>query len=136
MIRYRILTEHRLVVLCFWGATDEQEVIALSGDLRKNPEFSDSYDALAETTNLQHAVSTQEIHDLAEPRIAMSAGSRLAVVAPEDFAYGPSRMHQLLSEGRNPLQIEVFRDRKSALAWLGREGLDLELLCEELRKGT
>ena len=132
MIKYRILPEDRLIVLCFWGEVDEEEVLALSSDLRNDPEFSTRYDALVDTSDLQHSVSSAEVRDLAEPRITMSANARLAVVAPADFSYGPSRMHQLLSEQRTPMHIEVFRERESAIAWLGKDGLNLQQLCDEL----
>lgn len=132
MIKYRILPKHRLVVLCFWGETGEEEILEVSSSLREDPEFSSDYDSLVDTSNLRHSVSGEEVRDLAQPRIAMSANRRLAVVAPADHAYGPARMHQLLSESRNALRIEVFRDRISALAWLGKEGLGLDGICEEL----
>jgi len=111
------------VVLCFWGETGEEEILEVSSSLREDPEFSSDYDSLVDTSNLRHSVSGEEVRDLAQPRIAMSANRRLAVVA---------RMHQLLSESRNALRIEVFRDRISALAWLGKEGLGLDGICEEL----
>lgn len=131
MIKYRILPEHQLMVFCFWGETDEQEILEFSSELRADPEFSNNYDALADTSRLLHSISGDEIRDLAEPRVEMSANRRLAVVAPADFAYGPARMHQALSERRNQIHIQIFRDRESALAWLDKQGVDLDRICEE-----
>lgn len=63
---------------------------------------------------------------------AIRPGAKLAVVAPSDSTYGTSRMHQLLTESHQPLQIEIFRDRDSALEWLGRKDVALDVICEEV----
>ncbi len=95
--------------------------------------FSADYDALVDNTNVEHPPTGAELRALAEPRMFMMRDdAKLAVVAPADATYGTSRMHQLLAEFRSPLRIEVFRDRPSALEWLGREGVDIERVCEEL----
>jgi hypothetical protein len=134
MMKYRILPEHRLVVLCLWGTSSAEEILELSGQLRSDPLFSNDYDALVDNSNVEHPPTGAELRRLAEPRMFMlREDARLAVVAPSDATYGTSRMHQLLSEFRSPLHIEVFRDRASALLWLGREGVDIEQICEDLR---
>jgi hypothetical protein len=133
MIRYRILPEHKLMVMCFEGTSTAGEILALSERLRSDPMFSADYDALADNTNVEHPPTGAELRALAEPRMFMMRDdAKLAVVAPADATYGTSRMHQLLAESRSPLRIEVFRDRLSALEWLGREGVDIERICEEI----
>jgi hypothetical protein len=45
------------------------------------------------------------------------AGSRLAILAPGDAAYGMGRMYQALRDG-GPGEVQVFRERAEAEAWL------------------
>ncbi len=40
-----------------------------------------------------------------------------------------------MAEYRNPIRIEVFRDRSSALKWLGQENAGLEGTLEEMAGG-
>jgi hypothetical protein len=133
MIKYRIVPEQRLMVMCLWGTSSADEILGVSEELRSDPLFSTAYDALVDNTNVEHPPTGAELRKLAEPRMfMMREDAKLAVVAPADATYGTSRMHQLLTEFRSPLRIEVFRDRPSALAWLGREGVDIERICEEM----
>jgi hypothetical protein len=137
MIRYRILPEQKLMVLCFWGTSTAEEILGVSEELRSDPMFSADYDALVDNTNVEHPPTGAELRILAEPRMfMMREDAKLAVVAPAAATYGTSRMHQLLTEFRSPLRIEVFHDRPSALKWLDREGVDIERICQEmLREG-
>jgi hypothetical protein len=133
MIRYRILPEHRLMVICLAWTSTAEEILAVSEQLRSDPAFSADYDTLVDNTNVEHPPTGAELRALAEPRMfMMREDAKLAVVAPADVTYGTSRMHQLLTEFRSPLRIEVFRDRPSALKWLDREAVDIGAICEEL----
>lgn len=135
MIRYRILPEHMLVVFCVKGTVEPGEIAALGERLWQDPDFSADFDALVDDTYVEHALSGDQIRELVERRSPnLDPDSKLAVVAPADVTYGVSRMHQLMSEHRRPLNIEVFRDRAAALAWLGKEDLDVGALCEELSR--
>ncbi|HUI27625.1 MAG TPA: hypothetical protein VL403_16195 [Candidatus Kryptonia bacterium] len=57
---------------------------------------------------------------------AMTLSSRLAIVAPDDFAFGLGRMYQAYREVSPAAtkQVAVLRDRASALQWLGLNELD------------
>lgn len=135
MIRYRILPDQKLMVLCLWGNTAAEEILALSETLRSDPAFSQDYDALVDNTEVEHPPTGPELRMLAEPRmLVLRADAKLAVVAPAPATYGTSRMHQLFSEFRSPLHIEIFHDRPSALEWLGREEVDIGAVCAELRR--
>jgi hypothetical protein len=46
---------------------------------------------------------------------------RSAVVAPSDFQYGFARMFPMLHYNAK-IQIEVFRDKATALRWIGEAG--------------
>jgi hypothetical protein len=137
MIAYRILPQQKLIVLSLWGKTTAEEIIRLSVELQSDAAFSTDYDALVDNTYLEHPCSSEELRLLAEPRgQTVRPGTRLAVVAPTDVTYGTSRMHQLLTEYRSPLHIEVFRDRSSALKWLDRENAAVECSLEEMAGGA
>ena len=44
---------------------------------------------------------------------------RVAIVAPSDIVFGMARMYEAF-RAESPEQVQVFRDRASAEAWLGR----------------
>jgi hypothetical protein len=138
VIRYRILPELGLILIVPSGATNEDEIIVLSKRLRADPEFSHNYDALVDNTHLDQPPTGEELRQLAEPRSqAGGPDTKLAVIAPTDITYGTSRMHQMLAESRNPLQIQVFRDRSSALKWLSAEDARVETNLDDMgRQGS
>lgn len=43
-------------------------------------------------------------------------------------------MYETMANYEIPFDISVFRDARSALAWLGREGIDIESIFEEIMK--
>ena len=45
-------------------------------------------------------------------------GSRTAIVVARDIDYGISRMIALMSDGRVPFEVEVFRSPEAAEAWI------------------
>jgi hypothetical protein len=49
------------------------------------------------------------------------ASTRLAIVAPEDLYFALGRMYQAYRElnSSSTRKVEVFRNRESALRWLG-----------------
>jgi hypothetical protein len=131
---YRILPEQGLIVISVRGTTTADEIIRLSGDMRADPAFSTDYDAVVDNSGLEHPPTGEELRTLADPRsIVANPDTRLAVIAPADAVYGTSRMHQTLAESRNPVQIQVFRDRGAALRWLGKEDVGIEALLDEMR---
>ena len=135
MIKYRILPEHKLVVLCVWGATSANEILDLSQALRQDPLFSESYDTLVDNSRLEEPMSGEEMRGLARPQVHyMDSPTRVAIVAPANATYGTSRMHQQLTEFNSPSQEGVFRDLGSAVEWLGRGHLDLGDVCAEMRQ--
>jgi hypothetical protein len=134
MIRYRILPEHELNVLCLWDATSAHEILGMSESLRTDPAFSESYDTLVDNSRLESPLSGQEMRELATPRVHyMDSPTKVAIVAPGSATYGTSRMHQQLTQFNSPSEVGVFRDLPSALEWLGRDRVDLGDVCEEMR---
>ena len=135
MIDYRIIPEQRLIAICNWGEYSVEEVTRFSLKLRSDPYFSQSYDAIVDTTDLQRPYSKDDIHELSKPRIDinMPVGS-IAVIASSDIIFGMSRMHEIISETESPHNIYVFRDNDSALKWLDREDLDIESIFKEIKR--
>lgn len=135
MIDYRILPEQKLIVICNWGETSVEEVTKFSRNLQGDPNFSHSYDAIVDNTDLQQAYSNDEIYELSRPRIDTNLFvGKIAVIASADITFGVSRMHEMLSETEGPHNIYVFRDIGSALEWLEREGLDIESVFKEIKE--
>ncbi len=135
MIKYRILPEHKLVVYCNWGVTPMEDVLEMSRRLRTDPDYISSYDGIFDNTRLEHPYTSEEMRILAERRMEKNpSNGRLAVISPDDVVYGMSRMHQLIGEGSFPVQINVFRDAKSALEWLNKTGIDIESILKEIRE--
>ena len=134
MIDYRILTEKTLIVICNWGETTVEDVVKFSQSLQSDADFSQNHDAIIDNTQLERQYTFDEVDALARPRIdtRLSAG-KVAIVASADITYGISRMYEMISATRNPQQIGVFRGTRSALNWLGREGLDIEGIFEEIK---
>jgi hypothetical protein len=137
VVHYRILPEQRLIVLCLWGVTPVEEVLKLSQNMRSNPDFSQSYDVIVDNTHLERQYTSEEIRRLAATR-SKTKGSppiKVATIAPADLAYGMSRMYQMIADDdENPVEMRVFRDTSSALTWLGRVGIEIECIFEEIRE--
>lgn len=81
-----------------------------------DPEFNQLSDAtLATDTDL----SADNVRTLFKRRV-FSTTARRAVIAPSEFAYGMARMLETYVElSKNGPLVAVFRDRASALKWLG-----------------
>ncbi len=137
MIHYRILPEQKLIAMCNWGKTTVEEIMKFSQDLRNDPDFSQSYDAILDNTHSESVFSYDDIEKLSIQRVDTSKpGGRLAIVAPADISFGMSRMHEIVTEFKSPYKIYVFRDAFSALKWLDREGLDIESIFERIKGET
>ena len=69
-----------------------------------------------------HDLSAEDVQQIAHvPRksLDLREGGKTAIVAPDDLAYGLSRMYQTSSHTEElPFQMQVFRDAEKALAWL------------------
>lgn len=134
MINYRILPEQKLIVICNWGRTTKEDVMKMSLDLRNDTDFSQTYDAILDNSQLEWNFSRNDIEQLATPRIDTDKPiGKIAIIAPADITFGMSRMHELMSEQQSPHKIYVARDSGAALQWLGRDGFDIESVFEALR---
>lgn len=135
MIDYHILPEQRLIVICNWGRNTVEDVLRFSQNLRADPDFSQEFDTIVDTTQLERPYTSDEMFKLAEPRIdtSMPVG-KVAVIASADITFGMSRMHEIIAETKSNHVINVFRDTDSALKWIDRQGLDVETLFKKIKK--
>lgn len=119
-VRSVIYKQHRLVLTIEEGRVTLADMLANQERLLSDPEFDPGFDQLSDATLATDTdLSANNIRMLYE-RKTFSPASRRAVVAPNAFTYGMARMLQSYVElSNNPSQVSVFRDRASALKWLG-----------------
>lgn len=119
-VRSTIYKDYRLVVTVEEGRVTFADMQANKDRLLNDPDFDPGFNQLSDATLATDTDLSAENVRLLYHRRVFSATSRRAVIAPTDFAYGMARMLQTyvdLSETAHP--VEVFRDRGSALRWLG-----------------
>ena len=137
MIKYRILHEHNLIAICNWGKTSLEEIVQLRKDLQSDPSFSPSYDAIVDSSQSESAYTRDEIEKVVFTRMIDPRHSvgKVAIIASSDLLFGISRMHETVSEiYEKHRDSSVFRNSASALQWLGREGLDIGSIFEEIKR--
>lgn len=72
MINYRMVPEHKLMVMCLWGTSTAGEILQVTEKLRSDTMFSAEYDAVVDSTNVEHTPTGVELRMLADPRIFMT----------------------------------------------------------------
>lgn len=137
MIDYRILPEQKLIVICSWGKTSVEAVEKFRSKILSDPNFSNHYDAVVDSTDLRQEYSSEEIERISRPRIDTSIFTgKIAAISPADITFGVSRMYEMVSEIQAPRNFYVFRDIPSALKWLERETFDIESVFKEIKAST
>jgi hypothetical protein len=117
-----IYREQRLVVTIEEGIVTFADMMANQDRLLADPDFDPDFDQLSDATLATKSdLSSDNLRTLYRRKV-FSSTSRRAVVAPTPFSFGMARMLQAYVElSKNPLHVRVFRDRASALEWLGCE---------------
>jgi hypothetical protein len=117
---YGIDHERRLVLATGYGTLTDRDVFDYQREVGSRPELM-GYDELVNMTGVDDVAlpSTQRVQDLAALSAAMDrpqTSSRVAIVAPDKFAFGPARMYQTHRElnPRNTKKVAVFRSREAA----------------------
>lgn len=114
---YRIDTQQALVRMRAWGAVTSADLRDHYHRLVADPRFRPEYLHL---TNLEavtgFAIEACVIAEVASWPV-FDVGTRRAIVAPSDVAFGLSRMFSLYAErvGQN---VRVFREAREAEHWL------------------
>ncbi len=115
---YTIDPNRKLVTSRLWGAVSEEELHEHNQRLRTDPAFVPEYRQLVDMTGLTEIlVSTKMISQTSMDHF-FAPGTKRALVASSEAAFGMARMFALQSEGGGQT-IEVFRDLHKAEEWLG-----------------
>ena len=127
-IAYRIVHERRLVVARGHGTLTDQDVFAYQTDVWSRADVA-GYDELVDMTQVEDIAvpSTERVRELARLSAEMdirSTTSKLAIVAPAEFAFGLGRLYEILGshDDRRTKEVRVFRSLDEAKAFLDISG--------------
>jgi hypothetical protein len=117
MLTYEIWAKQELVVLRSYGETTVDEFVLSVKRMRRDPGYSAKYNVLTDLT--EHAVhyTPAEVKQLVT-RLAPRKPIQNAIIAPQNVAFGLSRMYEMLVEPAGQTRVAVFRVWEEALAWL------------------
>ena len=119
-VRSVIYKEQRLVVTIEEGRVTFDDMLANQNRLVNDPDFDPEFNQLSDATLATDTDLSEHNVKMLYNRRVFSSTARRAVVAPTEFTFGMARMLQTYIElSAAPLMVEVFRDRISALKWLG-----------------
>ena len=110
--------QQRLVQSKAWGVLVEEDLAATQRGVREDKQFDRMYRQVYDFSDVtQVRVSGKQLQSLAY-NSPFSPKARRAIVVNSDVAFGMARMYALMGD-RDPDCFRIFRDRPSALAWLG-----------------
>jgi hypothetical protein len=119
-VRSTIYKDQRLVVTIEEGRVTFDDMRANGDRLLADPDFDPEFSQLSDATLATDSDLAPGNLTMLYSRRVFSNTARRAVIAPNDFTYGMARMLQTFVElSKNGPYVEVFRDRASALEWLG-----------------
>jgi hypothetical protein len=119
-VTYTIDPRNRLVQSHASGLVTAEDFLEHGKRLAEDPAFDPSFDQildLREATQVE--LPTPALKGMASLRL-FTAGSRRALVASRDLAFGLARMYESLRADA-PESIKAFRTMEEARAWLGLE---------------
>jgi hypothetical protein len=124
-IEHTVDHARRLVVARGHGVVTDRDVFDYQRGVWSHPEVA-GYDELVDMSGIEgiELPSVERVRELAQLSAAMDDGappSRLAIVAPEDFAFALGRLYEAHRglDQRSRKQVSVFRTLEAAVAWLG-----------------
>ena len=116
--RYRILPEHRLVLVTFQGDLTPEEIAAGRDELGRDPGFDPRFFQLVDARRLRDIpAESVEVLKLGQKTV-FAGGVRRAIVVSTDLVFGIGRMFEL-SAIKLGHEIKVFRSMEEACTWLG-----------------
>ena len=115
-----IQKEQRLVITTGEGRLTLEDVKENQHRLLSDPDFDPGFNQLLDATAItEMAITVDEIKRAVSPKV-FSPKSRRAFVVSSTFMYGMARMIQTYNElSQGSTAVTIFRDRASALEWLG-----------------
>jgi hypothetical protein len=124
-IEHTIDYERRLVIARGRGILTDRDVFDYQRGVWSRPEVA-GYDELVDMSGIEgiDLPSIERVRELAQLSAAMDEGappSRLAIVAPKDYAFALGRLYEAYRglDQRSRKHVSVFRTVEDALAWLG-----------------
>jgi hypothetical protein len=124
-IEYRIDHDRKLVVAKGRGTVTNPDVFRYQRDVWSRDDVA-GYDELIDMSEVEHiAVQSvnrvRELASLSATMDAVSPASKLAIIAPENLAFGLGRMYATYREldPRSRKRVKVFRSVGEALVFLG-----------------
>jgi hypothetical protein len=121
-IQHRVDRKYGVVLAWGEGVVSDDELLAFVQRTANDSEFRSGMHELIDLRRVDtSALSTRSLRRTAELFAAFDTGpaqGRVAIVAPEDLAYGLSRMYQAF-RGEDAVELMVFRDMIDARKWLG-----------------
>ena len=130
-LEYRIDRERRVVFATATRTLSDEDVFAYQREVWSHSDLA-GYDEVVDLGLVEDLVlsSGDRVRALAELASAMDApgasSSKVAIVAPQDLAYGFARMfetYRTMNQSGAKI-VQVFRSMRAALGWLGVEGPD------------
>jgi len=116
-VRYAIDKNQRLILTIGEGSVTASEITNHQDRLLSDPDFDATFNQLIDvTTATKFDMSVDEAKQIAL-RAIVSTKSKRAFVAIKPDIYGLGRLMQIYHE--RLAEAHVFRDRNSALKWLG-----------------
>jgi hypothetical protein len=119
-VTYILDPERRLVLSEATGVVTAEAFLEHGKRLAEDPAFDPSFDQLLDLrAAVQVEIPTPALKGMAGLRL-FGPGSRRALVASRDLAFGLARMYESL-RAEAPESIKTFRTIEEARAWLGLE---------------
>lgn len=109
---------NRLVRSKAWGVLEEEDLAATQRGVRNDKQFDPMYRQIYDFSEVTEIRLSAERLRLLAYNSPFSPKAPRAVVVNSDVAYGMARMYSLMGD-RDPEHFRIFRDRESALRWLG-----------------
>lgn len=121
---YHIDETHRIVWCRCWGVLVDDDILAQQAGLRSDPRFRPTFSHFVDTTEITEVhVSARAMLAFGQSQIFATTAKR-AYVVTRDVIFGLVRMYGLYQGLRGRAEIQVFRTRAEAIAWLGLEDTD------------
>jgi hypothetical protein len=115
---YKIDKERRIVMSTGSGVLTKEDWLFQQDRLLNDPEFDPSFSQLCDFASATRVdLTPADIREIAQRNI-FAPHSRRAFLVRDEFAYGLTRMFELLRESQGEVGIRVFRELDNALDWL------------------
>lgn len=117
---YVIDEDADLVLSRAWGTLTDGDLVANRDAMLADPAFRADLSQLWDFTRVERLdVTGAGVRSLAMGISPFSSLSRRAIIVTDDAGFGMARMFLLMRDSDTGGSFRVFRDRESALSWLG-----------------